>query len=381
MNDMKKYVLYLIVAAAVVLSWNACQKSGGEVVVDDSVRTPVLFGSSIQSTVSTKGAGALDAWGGQNLYIYGLRRVDGQYVIPTDPSVDYDEDEPNAYLIKNVKATAPTEGLTGSIEVHRPGTTEYFYYRESTYYDFYGYYVDNAAGTNPAPTATSSTISLDVTIDGSQDVMIATTDKTADASHATSTVDLDRVYGAYAARRQVKPNLIFDHQLSSFKFTLVAGNAQTETNVTVQSLKVYSKSKGQLIIASNDAETPRGIIPDASQEPVEMNVISSPMSISQAGTPIVKPIMVMPGASVYKVELVMTQTGYSQGDGFVTTKTEIDFSKIQSSSTEVQPDNKAVSGHQYDVTLKVYGLEEVKIDVTMSTWDGTHGQFEIDPDE
>ena len=89
----------------------------------------------------------------------------------------------------------------------------------------------------------------------------------------------------------------------------------------------------------------------------------------------------MPGASVYKVELVMTQTGYSQGDGTVTTNTEIDFSKIQSSSSEVQPDNKAVSGHQYDVTLKVYGLEDVKIDVTMSTWDGSHGKFEIDPDE
>lgn len=377
---MQKSVRCLLVAVLVLLSGFSCRKNDGVPPVDDSVRMPVLFGSNLLSNVSTRGAGALPEWNGtQSLYIYGLRRVDGKYVIPagTDP---YAEDDENAYLIRNVRAMSPSSGATGSIHVYRTGT-EYFYYRESTYYDFYGYYTDDAAGAAPAPTETAGTITLDVTVDGSQDVMLAHTDRAADAAAATSTVDVERVYGAYAARRNVKPNLIFDHMLSRFNFRLKAGNAATAANVTVESLKVYSKSRGTLTIASNVETSPRGIVPDAAQEPVAMTLTGGSGAITQAGDIFGNPLMVMPGAETYEVELVIKQGDYTVNDGKVTQKMVIDFSKIKPSVPGGTTDTRAVSGHQYDVTIIVYGLEKVEIDVTMSSWDGDHGSFEIDPDE
>lgn len=377
---MKNTFLYLFLAALVLLSGSGCRKNDRISPVDDSVRMPVLFGSQLLSAVSTRGAGALAEWDGtQNLYVYGLRRVDGKYVIPTGPD-PYAEDDENAYLIRNVRATSPSSGVTGSIQVYRTGM-EYFYYRESTYYDFYGYYVDNAAGLAPAPTETASTITLDVTIDGSQDVMLAHTDRAADAAAAITPVDLDRVYGAYAARRNVRPKLIFDHMLSRFNFKLKAGNEATAANVTVESLKVYSKSKGTLVIASNVDSDPRGIVPDKTQAPVAMTVVGAVGAITEAGAAFGNPIVLMPGADTYEVELIIKQAGYTLNDGKVTQKMTIDFSKIKPSVPGGSTDVLAVSGHQYDVSIVVYGLEKVEINVTMPSWDGDHGWFEIDPDE
>lgn len=405
MNDMKKYVLYLIVAAAIVLSWNACQKSGGEVVpgsIDESEPMPVLFGSNLQPSVSTKSAGALDKWrGNDSVYVYGLRRVNNQYVLPTSSDPYYEGDE-NAYLIRNVKAKTlnvdSQDPMKGSINVYNPANTErdeYFFYRESRYYDFYAYYVDDAivarSDRNPQPTETGSTISLNVEISGAQDVMLAATDRVADAATAidpsslTPIPDLspNYVYGAYAARRKVKPNLIFDHMLSRFDFKLKKGPTTVTNELEIISLEIYSKSKGTLIIASNDASTPRGIYPDQSQVAVPLAVVGGSTAFPGGDGTYGKPIMVMPGEDEYAVVLKIKQTNYSINDGIVTKQMSIKFADIKpytAGGVEVK-DTKAESGHQYSVTITVHSLEKVEIDVTMTGWDGNHGSFEIDPDE
>ena len=369
-------------AAAVLLSWNACQKSGSvpETAVDESARMPVLFGSNLQSSISTRSV--MESWtGGENLYIYGLRRVDDKYVLPsgTDP---YAENDPNAYLIRNVVAKSPTSGTHGEIKVYRnPTTQEYFYYRESPYYyNFYGYYVADAAGANPSPVERTDTIALRVAIDGTQDIMLAHTSRRADA--AGTGVDISRVYGAYAARHRVTPDLIFEHELSRFDFKLKAGNTMTASDVTVQSLTVSSKTVGSLVIASNDTiAIPRGIYPSTTQTPVALTVPGASGALSLDGGEFGS-IMVMPGASIYQVELQVKQTGYTLNDGIVTQKMDIDFSKIKPSPSSSQSvDSKGESGHKYDVMITVYGLEKVQIEVTMSSWDSQHGYFEIDPDE
>lgn len=369
-------------AAAVMLSWNACQKSGGvpETAVDESVGMPVLFGSNLQSTISTRGV--LESWSGrEKLYVYGLRRVNDKYVLPSgaDP---YAESDPNAYLIRNVVADSPAEGTHGEIKVYRnPTTQEYFYYRESPYYyDFYGYYVADAAGTAPSPVERMDTIALRVAIDGTQDLMLAHTNREADA--AGTGVDISRVYGAYAARHGVTPDLIFDHQLARFDFKLKAGNAMTAGDVTVQSLNVFSKTAGSLVIASNDTNAiPRGIYPSTTQTPVALSVPGASGALTEAGSPFGS-ILVMPGAAIYPVELKIKQNGYNLNDGIVTQSLDIDFSKIKPSPSSGQSvDTQGESGHKYDVVITVYGLEKVQIEVTMSSWDDQHGYFEIDPDE
>lgn len=379
---MKKAIVFLLMASAVLLSWNACKKSEGfsQAAVDESQAAPVLFGSNLQSSISTRTV--LESWSGEeDLYIYGLRRVNDKYVLPTsaDP---YAESDPNAYLIRNVKAQSPDSGRHGAIKVYRnPSTREYFYYRESPYYyNFYGYYVADAAGTNPTPVERTDTIALRVAIDGTQDIMLAHTSRSADASGTG--VDVSRVYGAYAARHGVTPNLVFEHELSCFDFKLKAGNEMTASDVTVQSLKVFSKTVGSLVIASNDTiAIPRGIYPSATQTPVALTVPDASGALTEAGTSFGS-IMVMPGAAVYQVELKVKQTGYSLNGGIVTQNMDIDFSKIKPSPSSGQSvDTHGESGHKYEVVITVYGLEKVQIEVTMSSWDDQHGYFEIDPDE
>ncbi len=369
-------------AAAVMLSWNACKKSESvpQATVDESVGMPVLFGSNLQSSVSTRGV--LESWSGrEKLYVYGLRRVNDKYVLPSgaDP---YAESDPNAYLIRNVVADSPAEGTHGEIKVYRnPTTQEYFYYRESPYYyDFYGYYVADAAGTAPSPVERMDTIALRVAIDGTQDLMLAHTNREADA--AGTGVDISRVYGAYAARHGVTPDLIFDHQLARFDFKLKAGNAMTAGDVTVQSLNVFSKTAGSLVIASNDTNAiPRGIYPSTTQTPVALSVPGASGALTEAGSPFGS-ILVMPGAAIYPVELKIKQNGYNLNNGIVTQSLDIDFSKIKPSPSSGQSvDTQGESGHKYDVVITVYGLEKVQIEVTMSSWDDQHGYFEIDPDE
>ncbi|MBP5539917.1 MAG: fimbrillin family protein [Bacteroidales bacterium] len=397
---MKKTIVFLLMASAVLLSWSACKKSEGisQLTVDESKAVPVLFGSSLQSSVSTRTRAALDKWSGnEDLYIYGLRRLNGKYVLPEgeDPYADGD---PNAYLIHNVMAKSPSGNVThGDINVYRiPG--EYFYYRETPYYySFYAYYVDNAhllasdtEVTTPQPEENSNTISLKVDIGdneainkkgGTQDIMLAHTNRVADEEKGTQRVDTSRVYGAYAARRGIKPNLIFKHQLACFDFILKAGTSLAATSVTVQSLKVFSKTSGTLVIASNDTLAhPRGIFPDTPQDSVALTVQGASGALTLDGRNFGS-ILVMPGEDVYVVELKIKQAGYSLNGGVVSQYVKIKFNEIMPSADGLPTDDKAVGGHKYNVTMKVYGLEPVEIEATMAPWEDNYGSFNIDPDE
>ena len=129
-----------------------------------------------------------------------------------------------------------------------------------------------------------------------------------------------------------------------------------------------------MVIASNVDSTPRGIYPDESEEPIAMVVGNSTGRITQTAKPFGDAIMVIPGAQIYEVEVLLSQAGFSGGN--ITQKMPIDFS----AQTNPNADRQAVSGHQYDVTITVYGREKVEIDVEMSSWEGGHGQFELDPD-
>ncbi len=394
---MKKTIVFLLMATTVLLSWNACRKSESvpRATVDDSKAMPVLFSSNLQSSISTRTRGALDQWSGnEDLYIYGLRRLNGKYVLPTNAT---NPDDPNAYLIRNVSAKSPSNVSHGDINVYRVGT-EYFYYRDTPYYyNFYAYYVDNAhvpasatAVTAPQPTENANTISLKVDIGdneriskigGTQDIMLAHTNRVTDAAKGTPSVDTSRVYGAYAARRGIKPNLIFKHQLARFDFTLKGGTTAAENDVTVQSLKVFSKTRGTLVIASNDTlANPRGIFPDTTQDSVALTLQGAagalPMTGRNCGS-----ILVMPGENVYMVELKVKQNGYTVNGGVITQYVKINFNDIKDSGSGLPADAQAVGGHKYNVTMKVYGFEPVKIEVTMAPWEDNHGYFEIDPDE
>ena len=138
---MKKY--FIFAAAAVVAA--SCAKTPVPVQTPDGPEVPsvegreaVQFGSNLIANVETKANGSVDAWGGQELYIYGLKRIK-----VGDGSKSLFKSKSGYTFIDNVKAAAPASGIEGALEVKKKNE-EYFYYEGTSTYDFFGYYVDDA---------------------------------------------------------------------------------------------------------------------------------------------------------------------------------------------------------------------------------------------
>ena len=90
----------------------------------------------------------------------------------------------------------------------------------------------------------------------------------------------------------------------------------------------------------------------------------------------------MPGKDKYKVTLYFSQVGYTVNDGEQPIEMSIDFTDEKVYKDGVNgKDTMAQAGHAYDVTIYVYSLEQVDINVTLAEWDSTHGEFELDPDK
>jgi len=469
---MKKYFLLLAAAASVLAV--SCQVeqtkesvTNEETVIDDTTPMPVLFGSrvaQVKSPVMTKGVGGIDAWRGdkqQPLYIYGLERNADKWVATkwspdaNDPSLD--EFTP---FIDNVAAEAPNPG-TGArdaINVYNKYATngladqEPYYYVEGKTYDFYGYYVDDAAGTAYADEAAyntakgtsltaeqfealpwsdkvetvntpvvainggtalsaegeviSSIIVENLHIDGSQDIMLAETDKDADWGLRTEYVSLDQIYSARAARRGVTPDLVFKHLLSRFEFHLFNGSATIADNdITIAGLGLASLTKaatGDLTIfgqnpgfeaddlGQNDpvyfplreatANTDTGLpIGDQNATVVHPAAMASPIVVDNSNQ-VGESIMMVPGEASYDIKLLINQAnvtapGFNPAEQHIT----IDMTQVKDAAGNPVGTGVAEAGKKYVVTLIVYGLEKVDITVTLKDWEDG-GQIEIDPD-
>ena len=264
---MKKY--FVLISAMLVMA--ACSKGPKESVTtvpeeESNAPVPVQLQANLPAvtpetlttiTPVTKSAiGALDNWhAGQKLYVYGIPRVG----LNADASATAALDLGNI-LINNVLAAFPTgfdvtDTDAQPVDILRTGNDtpddntddEPYYYNEDRRYEFFGYYVDDAASV--APTVGTNDISLAVKIDGSQDLMLAKTDKEADN---VTYLNPNRLYSAYSARHGVTPNLVFQHLLSRFNVYVKSGDASVTNLITITSFAIQSKTDGTVFIAYKD---------------------------------------------------------------------------------------------------------------------------------
>ena len=367
---MKKSLLFAALAVTVAA---ACSKTGSvpQEPADKGEAVPVLLSVSSPRSIEVKSTGAATgSWAGQTLNIYSYEAGVADYSAATA-------------FIDNVEATAPSTGLADGITLTNPATREPFYYAAGKYYDFFGYYLDDAATATPSVLADG--VYVPFTIDGSQDLMVATSDKAADIAAAGASITEDKVYSAYAARRGVQPKLVFKHQLARFTFEIVAG-VESGNNVNVDGISIESVASGELKVVGAD----RGLANLASDKvELKLQEKSENGTTMQALTP-VKPnaydgtktnvksigesLMVVPGEASYKLTVYTSQEG---------TTTEIaPLEQILNIANITGAPKGAVAfeaGYTYKVTIVVYGLEEVKISVELEEWkDG--GSTIIDPD-
>ena len=388
---MKKLYVYVALAAMGVMA--ACSKNdnvdpqgnGGNTVIDDNSPVAVELGVSgvnldVNVTPKSKAAGALDTWNSQALYIYAFDRTE--------------DDFKTAAFIDNVQGTAPAASTPdpqpgdtlGVITLTNPAYPgEPFYYSGSTVYDFYGYYIDDAAVESAVsagavvPTETATSIYVPFRINGTQDLMVAKADPAVDVEGATETVESTRAYSAYAARRGVQPTLRFRHLLSRFNFEIKPGAASAD-NVTVDSIALVSKVEGELVVVSANAED-LGLnnivegtldtlcLPGIAAEGVKTETFNSGLSKEeQTSKAVGTNLLVIPGETSYELLVWLSN---DNGDSPIAPQVA-QVTLLESATFD--------AGKVYTVTIMIYGLESVEVSASLTGWqDG--GSVVIDPDQ
>lgn len=366
---MKKYLSIAIVAAVLAASCSKNAPDSQSPNIDDENAAPeaIVFGSNVL-TVKSKAVGGVDEWdASQTLYIYGYDREV--------------KDFSNLAYIENVDAASPESGMSGKINVYEDkATSKPYYYSGRTKYDFYGYYVDDAAGAAPVPTKESDRIYIPFTIDGGQDLMIAKADQNEDIK-GTVVADQTLAYSAYSARRQVHPTLKFEHQLSRFVFEVIGGG-ENYSNIRIESIALTSKTTGNLVFVGNE----RGIVDAAGDDVLylkEKDVATGKLVAlgtngdvipTATATPVGESLLVIPGEDSYHLTVNLVQDGIEAKDEYDLTPSIVIPAKEGENVTAFE------KGKQYKITITIYGLEDIRIEAELADWDEV-GDIVLDPDD
>lgn len=269
---MKKLFFY---AAAAVGMLSACSSNDDFTAAngENDGREAIKIGvSSIAAQVGTRGTGTVggvydgetevtpNKWAGQKINVYMFEKGTLDLAIGNGNE-----------LYNNAEMTTPVGEVTGEADL---AGKDFKYYPPVGAFDFWGYRLDGANGTNePAADATENptNMNVDFTIDGTQDVMRAKAEYTEPETGYPGTVTEADIYSAKAARQDIQPELVFSHLLTRFTFQIKGGNKSScpeevttpgenegdpevttidpTTAVTIKSVELTSRTNGNLIVA------------------------------------------------------------------------------------------------------------------------------------
>lgn len=374
---MKKLFVFAIAATCVVAACNKTPLPTPE----DETPVAVQFNTKTIDASVTRTKAPINEWSGnEDLYVYGFAvnrqggADDGAQI--TLGSGRYNLTNP---FINNVKASSPSNGTNGAINVYAQ-STEPFYYdiNTSVVYDFYGYYYGDAElGT---AVKANDAITYPITINGTQDVMYATTDKKEDIKNTQ--VAEHQAYGAWAARRNVQPTLNFKHALSQFTFQIKRGNGSYSGNLTVQSVQILGSNIGNLTVVGS---TP-GYVSANDENLNDSFTLQEDMLLTPESLEYQKvdgALMVAPDQEKVRVKVTLSATNYSPNGGIIVYEFDLEakdlLRKDGNNNNESAGATKFEAGKSYRADIIVYGPEEVEFDVTLDAWQ-TVGWVEYDPD-
>lgn len=215
---------------------------------------------SVIADALTRGTGTvgdtdaeLNKWNGDSVYIYAIN-VDAYNLTKDTVNADYGIP---TFLLGNLEnfgavATAPVDSAAGILNLITDNG-ESPYYSLNGAYNFLGYYVGDAKK-EASITPDESAIRIDVTYDGTQDIMTAKAELTdADKQrmikgminsgqldgtvedyfdHGVLCKEVDlitkefrKAFSSYSSRRGVRPEMKFQHELTRLTFTVAAGDS------------------------------------------------------------------------------------------------------------------------------------------------------------
>lgn len=401
---MKKILLFAAAALTMSVGCSKIQElinpDKGQEPVDDTTPVEITFNTNVTANLQTKGSGAVENFDGtQKLFIYGL-------------NLDHAGVKEIANQEARADVDASDEGdVSGALTWADP-TFAQFYNGTTDVYEFYGYHIDDA--TPATPFSETNYVSV-ITIDGTQDIMLAKANPEADLPASGEdyydvygagiesdalTQDQkdarDKVYSAWSARRGVTPTLKFEHMLSKLTFSVVNRGSD---DLTLQGIDINTIVDGTLTVVSMSAERngtalTQGLVNGNTKGYLTLdmkNETLAPKTLADAtgeadGGPVddyftslqngagtkTATMMVFPDAE-YDVVLNLTQEGQTTGR-FVTVTIKDDLLK----------------GYAYDLQITLYSLSNIKIEAALVDWekgepigidteDGTANESETNP--
>lgn len=277
------------------------------------------------------------------------------------------------------------------------------YYPTQGASDFFAYHVDDAATAvdakgNPEIQMSNNAITVDFTMDGSQDLLVGQ----ADASATTAINPKDnngqdvKGFSAKTARANIIPNIKMEHQLSRLTFTLKNGNAMT-AGVTVKSISVKSKYKGTMTVATKDNSAELGVNFVEEYTRLYLKEKMDPTapgyfvnSLSQGKCPLVDftPIVMDGATDVEAGEALFISSGDTKYDLNIQVEYAIENNGVPTIEpkdipvTFYHPDktSKFEAGKSYHLNVTIYGLEEIVIDTQLEKWDEVKEPIDVDSD-
>ena len=347
-------LLFSIAAVAIAAS---CQKPQDNLLepdpLDDGTPVKVLLGTNVINATA-KASGPLDKFNSTTLSIFAIDKA----------STNWTQGDP--FLLKNYSVTteANLTSTPTSIETDK-------YYKDNVNYKFFGYYVDDLLHTDDKLKVTADAVTLPVEITGYEDILLATTDEEsdyADAQNNKPKFNTNRVYSAYSARRDVVPNLVFNHQLTRLDFVFETGEAIDEnTKVEVVGIAVGSVKNGVLTVAGDG----QGLVPANENEvdlPLKYPTESAALAMPSAKDDTANfgdngnSIMVYPKAGSYKLAIKIRQSKKVRDTWTDGTVEERTFSIALSGDADFE------AGKKYEVTVITYGMEPVIVGVKLTDW-------------
>lgn len=391
----------------------------------------IKIGMGVQANVATRGTGTVGAvgaenntWAKQTVNVYMLNKG-------TLDLAKFGEDP----IYENTVLTTPADNASGIASELVGGVPQYKYYPTTkTAFDFWGYRLDDAnkatgiedqEGTDSKVAVTSGkyvpytsgdSLLIGFKIDGTQDIMAGKAVPTEE--EITKCGGVDNIYSAFAARRDVQPNIKFEHLLSRLNFQVLAGAESTtdaNTGVKVTGITVKSKATGKLVIAYQgeattfanvsdqlivdkdaDAEKDAALLKelkvmqrDASSTSLTDNLVDlQPVTPKwnngmALATQVGEALLAIP-ANEYEITINLQQKVQVKGDkGHPTDPDDFqtkDYTYTADLKNTVNPDKGFEPGYSYNVTITVYGLSEIQITTTLIPWkDG--GNIEMNPED
>lgn len=389
----------------------------------------IKIGMGVQANVATRGTGTVGAVGAEN-NTWAKQTVNVYMLNKGTLDLAKFGDDP---IYENTVLTTPADNASGIATELVGGVPQYKYYPTTkTAFDFWGYRLDDADVTAEGdrdgsataaaiksgkffPYTSGDSLLIGFQIDGTQDIMAGKAVPTEEEMNKCGGVD--NIYSAFAARRDVQPNIKFEHLLSRLNFQVLAGAESTtdaNTGVKVTGITVKSKATGKLVIAyqgeaafenvsdqlivdkDDDAEKDAALLKELkvmqresttaalTDNLVDLKPVTPKWNNGMAlATQVGEALLAIP-ANEYEITINLQQKVQVKGDKSSPVdpddfKTK-DYTYTADLKNTVNPDKGFEPGYSYNVTITVYGLSEIQITTTLIPWkDG--GNIEMNPED